>query len=134
MSKTTQTTVTPAVDPLAQAAKEQRIRELEALLKAEQDRNAALLARKQTINVAVSSKGGVSVYGLGRFPVTLYGRQWERLAEALPGIMAFVKEAQKLGALAPEDKDAAFIQPNGIPLKFKAKVAQEAKPKTGSAL
>ena len=31
------------------------------------------------ISVRVSEKGGVSVYGLGRFPVTLYKEQWEKL-------------------------------------------------------
>jgi hypothetical protein len=32
-----------------------------------------------TITVRVSQKGALSVYGLGRFPVTLYAEQWERL-------------------------------------------------------
>lgn len=31
------------------------------------------------MQIAVGEKGGVSVYGLGRFPVTLFGEQWERL-------------------------------------------------------
>jgi len=38
----------------------------------------------------VTEKGGVSVYGLGRFPVTLYGSQWDKLAANMPAIMAFV--------------------------------------------
>lgn len=37
------------------------------------------LAVKQTISFKVSEKGAVSVYGMGRFPVTLYRGQWERL-------------------------------------------------------
>ena len=32
-----------------------------------------------TISYKVSAKGAVSVYGMGRFPVTLYAEQWERL-------------------------------------------------------
>lgn len=32
-----------------------------------------------TLTYKVSSKGAVSVYGMGRFPVTLYAEQWERL-------------------------------------------------------
>jgi hypothetical protein len=40
----------------------------------------------------VSEKGGVSVYGLGRFPVTLYKEQWLRLLETSDAIRSFIKE------------------------------------------
>ena len=40
----------------------------------------------------VSEKGGVSVYGLGRFPVTLYYEQWVRLLDAVPALQAFLEE------------------------------------------
>jgi hypothetical protein len=40
----------------------------------------------------VGEKGGVSVYGLGRFPVTLYYEQWNRLLEAGPKIREFLEE------------------------------------------
>ena len=40
----------------------------------------------------VSEKGGVSVYGLGRFPVTLYYEQWTRLLDAAPDLKAFIEE------------------------------------------
>lgn len=40
----------------------------------------------------VSEKGGVSVYGLGRFPVTLYKEQWLRLLETSDAIHDFIKE------------------------------------------
>jgi len=40
----------------------------------------------------VGEKGGVSVYGLGRFPVTLYYEQWKRLLEAAPKIREFLEE------------------------------------------
>jgi hypothetical protein len=40
----------------------------------------------------VSEKGGVSVYGLGRFPVTLYKEQWIRLLNMADDIRAFIKE------------------------------------------
>ena len=40
----------------------------------------------------VSEKGGVSVYGLGRFPVTLYYEQWERLLGAADGLREFLQE------------------------------------------
>lgn len=42
----------------------------------------------------VSEKGGVSVYGLGRFPVTLYYEQWVRLLDAAEALRAFL-EANK---------------------------------------
>lgn len=38
----------------------------------------------------VSEKGGVSVYGLGRFPVTLYYEQWNRLLDAGEDLRAFL--------------------------------------------
>jgi hypothetical protein len=40
----------------------------------------------------VSEKGGVSVYGLGRFPVTLYKEQWTKLLAMADEIRAFIKE------------------------------------------
>jgi len=40
----------------------------------------------------VSEKGGVSVYGLGRFPVTLYYEQWTRLLDAAENLKAFLEE------------------------------------------
>lgn len=40
----------------------------------------------------VGEKGGVSVYGLGRFPVTLYYEQWNRLLDAAEGLRAFLEE------------------------------------------
>jgi hypothetical protein len=46
-------------------------------------------ARK--LSLKVSEKGALSVYGMGRFPVTLYREQWERLFSARPEIEAFIK-------------------------------------------
>jgi hypothetical protein len=40
----------------------------------------------------VSEKGGLSVYGLGRFPVTLYKEQWIKLLALADDIQAFIKE------------------------------------------
>jgi hypothetical protein len=59
-------------------------------LKAE---NAALKARgSRGVSLKVSEKGGVSVYGLGRFPVTLYKEQWTKLLELAGEIRAFIAE------------------------------------------
>jgi hypothetical protein len=48
--------------------------------------------RSGAMEFRVSEKGGVSVYGLGRFPVTLYYEQWTRLLEAAPQLKAFLEE------------------------------------------
>jgi hypothetical protein len=66
-------------------------------LKAELERlkaeNAALRARGgKGVSMKVSEKGGVSVYGLGRFPVTLYQEQWLKLLDLADDIRAFIRE------------------------------------------
>jgi hypothetical protein len=48
------------------------------------------------ISVRVSEKGGVSVYGLGRFPVTLYKEQWEKLLTEAEQIKSFIKDNDHL--------------------------------------
>lgn len=53
------------------------------------------------VSLKVSEKGGVSVYGLGRFPVTLYKEQWTRLLDMADDIRAFIVENEsKLKAKA----------------------------------
>ncbi len=55
---------------------------------------AALQAKAdkpRTLSLKVSEKGAVSLYGMGRFPVTLYGTQWERLLNEADTIRAFLK-------------------------------------------
>jgi hypothetical protein len=58
-------------------------------LKAENER---LKQRGRSATLKVSEKGGVSVYGLGRFPVTLYKEQWTKLLDMADEIRAFIKE------------------------------------------
>ena len=48
--------------------------------------------RGRAISLKVSEKGGVSVYGLGRFPVTLYEEQWTTLLAMTDEIRAFLTE------------------------------------------
>jgi hypothetical protein len=43
-------------------------------------------------SMKVSEKGGLSVYGLGRFPVTLYREQWEKLLAMSDQIREFIQE------------------------------------------
>jgi hypothetical protein len=49
-------------------------------------------APSKGLSLRVSEKGGVSVYGLGRFPVTLYKEQWLRLLDMSENIRAFIRE------------------------------------------
>ena len=48
--------------------------------------------RTGKLEFRISEKGGVSVYGLGRFPVTLYYEQWVRLLDSADALRAFVEE------------------------------------------
>ena len=48
--------------------------------------------RTGTLDFRVSEKGGVSVYGLGRFPVTLYYEQWIRLLDSGDKLREFLEE------------------------------------------
>ena len=58
--------------------------------------NAALKARgARGVSLKVSEKGGVSVYGLGRFPVTLYKEQWAKLLDLADEILALMKAHDK---------------------------------------
>jgi hypothetical protein len=49
-------------------------------------------AHAGNLEFKVSEKGGVSVYGLGRFPVTLYYEQWVRLLDASENLRAFLEK------------------------------------------
>jgi hypothetical protein len=66
---------------------------LEAELARLRAENEALRARTRPgAQLRVSDKGGVSVYGLGRFPVTLYKEQWLKLLDMADDIRAFIRE------------------------------------------
>jgi hypothetical protein len=59
-------------------------------LRAENDRLKQRSAR--AVSMKVSEKGGLSIYGLGRFPVTLYKEQWTKLLDMADDIRSFMKE------------------------------------------
>ena len=65
--------------------------ELKAKL-AELEKQVETKKRSGNLELRVSEKGGVSVYGLGRFPVTLYYEQWKRLLALAPDLEAFLEE------------------------------------------
>ena len=69
----------------------------EAELKAEMERlraeNAKLKSKDSAgLSLKVSEKGAVSLYGMGRFPVTLYKEQWLRILASAPEIETFIRE------------------------------------------
>lgn len=67
--------------------------DLKAQLEKLKAENAALKARgSRGVSMKVSEKGAVSVYGLGRFPVTLYQEQWLKLLEMAEDIRGFIQE------------------------------------------
>ncbi|HUI57889.1 MAG TPA: hypothetical protein VLY04_23090 [Bryobacteraceae bacterium] len=72
----------------------------EADLRAELERlraeNEALKRPRGQMSLKVSEKGALSVYGLGRFPVTLYREQWEKLLGMADAIRQFIQENDRL--------------------------------------
>ena len=65
--------------------------ELKAELERLRQENAALKKDATSgTRIKVSEKGAVSVYGMGRFPVTLYKEQWLRLLDMADDIRAFI--------------------------------------------
>ena len=56
------------------------------------EENERLKARQtRAVSLKVSEKGGLSVYGLGRFPVTLYKEQWTKLLDMADEIRDFLR-------------------------------------------
>jgi hypothetical protein len=75
---------------MAEETAEQKLARLEAENKALREQ----VEQKKTgqLRLKVSEKGGLSLYGLGRFPVTLYKEQWVRLLDYADEIRNFLKE------------------------------------------
>ena len=67
--------------------------EMKAELQRLQTENEALKTqREKGLTLKVSQKGAVSVYGLGRFPVTLYMEQWIKVLDMADDIRKFIEE------------------------------------------
>jgi hypothetical protein len=76
--------------------------DLQAELQRLKAENEALKAKTtRATSIRVSEKGGVSVYGLGRFPVTLYKEQWLKLLGMVDELKAFIAENE--GKLKTKD-------------------------------
>ena len=96
-------TTTPAADsPEVVALKAQL-----AQMKAEQAKLMEQLQSRPKLSFKVSEKGAVSVYGMGRFPVTLYAEQWATLLapETVKSLNEFIASSKGLSSKA--DKIAA---------------------------
>ncbi len=66
--------------------------EIEAELQRLRAENAAMKkASSKGLTLKISEKGGLSIYGLGRFPVTLYKEQWLKLLSMTDEIRAYIK-------------------------------------------
>lgn len=79
---------------MAEETAEQKLARLEAENKAL--REQVEQRKPGQLRLKVSEKGGLSVYGLGRFPVTLYKEQWIRLLDHADEIKSFLKENDPL--------------------------------------
>jgi hypothetical protein len=78
---------------MAEESSEEKLARLEAENKALKDQ---IEQRKPgQLRLKISEKGGLSVYGLGRFPVTLYKEQWKRLLEHAEEIKMFLEQNEK---------------------------------------
>ena len=74
-------------------ALKQKLADMQALL--------AAASKPKALTLKVSEKGAISTYGLGRFPITLYRGQMERLLDHAVVIRAFIETNQ--GLLATKD-------------------------------
>jgi hypothetical protein len=78
---------------MAEETAEEKLARLEAENRALKDQ---IEQRKPgQLRLKISEKGGLSVYGLGRFPVTLYKEQWKRLLEHAEEIKAFLEQNEQ---------------------------------------
>ena len=78
---------------MSEPTREELMAELEKqsarIAELEKEKGSKKLGR---LEFRVSEKGGVSVYGLGRFPVTLYYEQWQRLLGTAEDLNKFLEE------------------------------------------
>jgi hypothetical protein len=87
---------------MAEETAEQKLARLEAENKSL--REQVEQRKPGQLRLKVGEKGGLSVYGLGRFPVTLYKEQWIRLLDHAEEIKAFLKENDPLLKAKQQEK------------------------------
>lgn len=66
--------------------------ELERLRKENEELRLKSATHSRALSMKVSEKGGLSIYGMGKFPVTLYKEQWLRLLDISEDIRKFIKD------------------------------------------
>ena len=120
--------------------------ELKTELERLRNENAALKKGSSTgIRMKVSEKGAVSIYGMGRFPVTLYKEQWLKLLGMSDDIRAFIAaneaqlKAKHFGLFASkvlESFDISFnrLITNNLPLSCLAANCKDQSLLTGQCL
>lgn len=100
-------------DPLAVMAAKLAALELENTRLTEEAKAAAT----RTVKLKVSEKGAISVYGMGRFPVTLYANQWEVLMGMKESFLVFIQENRGLLSVkAPKAGQGSATAPTGSAL------------------
>jgi hypothetical protein len=87
---------------MAEETAEQKLARLEAENKSL--REQVEQRKPGQLRLKVGEKGGLSVYGLGRFPVTLYKEQWIRLLDHAEEIKSFLKENDPLLKAKQQEK------------------------------
>lgn len=83
----------------------EQVKKMEEQLARLQKENDALktkAAKERPFKIQKAEKGGVSVYGLGRFPVTLYVSQWETLITRIGEVKQFIELNRSTLASKPE--------------------------------
>jgi len=105
-----------------------------AAMQAEQEKLKAQLLSRPKLSMKVSEKGALSVYGMGRFPVTLYAEQWATLLdpETAKSITEFIaqnkgKLSTKADKQAREDEAEAKAKAERIAAYEKAKAEEAAR-------
>ena len=71
--------------------------------------NEALKAATKTTvrnGLKISEKGAVSLYGMGRFPISLYAEQWEKVLAMQSEILAFIADGKRQGLITPKTAKA----------------------------
>ena len=87
---TPSTPLTPDMSTEQLLARLQEMEKRNAQLELDKKALAQKAAAKLTIKLG--NKGTISLYGLQRFPVSLYAEQWEKVFEAVPAIKEFISK------------------------------------------
>lgn len=69
----------------------------------------AQAGQPKRLSFGIAEKGGVSVYGLGRFPTTLYYEQWLRLLGEKDALLAFLEQSKAAGKLSEKPNKPASV-------------------------